>query len=105
MTYEEISAKYPIGKLLARTKCIKNKIGYWASLADKEYYTNNYTDVHFYNDGYVHYTEIGFKEYRVQGWLCTSEGFFVAQDSWDGWTILSEDDLAEIEAEGIVSEF
>lgn len=75
MTYEEISKKYPIGKLLARTKNIENKVGYWIGLADKEYYVNNYTNVYFHDNGYVRYTEISFKEYRVEGWIVTDEGF------------------------------
>lgn len=105
MTYEEISKKYPIGKLLARTKNIENKVGYWIGLADKEYYVNNYTDVYFHDNGYVRYTEISFKEYRVEGWIATEEGFFVAENTWDGWQPLEQDELDEIEAKGILYEF
>lgn len=105
MTYEEISKKYPIGKLLARTKNIENKIGYWIGLADKEYYVNNYTDVYFHDNGYVRYTEISFKEYHVEGWIVTDEGFFVAEQTWDGWQALDQDELDEIEAKGILYEF
>lgn len=105
MTYEEISKKYPIGKLLARTKNIENKVGYWIGLADKEYYVNNYTNVYFHDNGYVRYTEISFKEYRVEGWIVTDEGFFVAEQTWDGWQPLDQEDLDEIEAKGILYEF
>lgn len=105
MTYEEISKKYPIGKLLARTKNIENKIGYWIGLADKEYYVNNYTNVYFHDNGYVRYTEISYKEYRVEGWIVTDEGFFVAEQTWDGWQPLDQEDLDKIEAKGILYEF
>ena len=105
MTYEEISKKYPIGKLLARTKSVQNKTGYWASLADQEYYLNNYTNVNFNKNGFVTYTEISFKEYRVEGWIATDEGFFVAEQIWEGWQPLDQDELDEIEAKGIIYEF
>lgn len=105
MTYEEISKKYPIGKLLARTKNVENKVGYWIGLADKEYYVNNYTNVHFYDNGHVRYTETNFKEYYVEGWIVTEEGFFVAEQTWDGWQPLDQDKLDEIEAKGILYEF
>ena len=105
MTYEEISKKYPIGKLLARTKNVRNKVGYWVGSADKEYYLNNYTNVDFDNNGFVGYTETSFQEYRVEGWIVTDEGFFVAEQGWDGWQPLDQDDLDEIEAKGIIYEF
>ena len=105
MTYEEISKKYPIGKLLARVKNTYNKVGYWASQADKEYYANNYTNVSFDDNGFVGYTEVCFKEYRVEGWIVTDEGFFVAENTWDGWQPLEQDELDEIEAKGILYEF
>lgn len=105
MTYEEISKKYPIGKLLARTKSVQNKVSYWASFWDKEYYVNNYTNVRFDDNGVVCYTETSFKEYYVEGWIVTDEGFFVAEQTWDGWQPLDQDDLDEIEAKGILYEF
>ena len=105
MTYEEISTKYPIGKLLARTIDYHWETGWCATQADKEYYTANFSAVRFYDNGYVEYKIRVQKEYRVQGWLCTNEGFFVAEDGWDGWQPLDEDDLAEIEARGIAYEF
>lgn len=105
MTYEEISKKYPIGKLLARIKSVENKLDYWASFADKEYYLNNYTNVNFNDNWLVSYTEISFKEYRVEGWIVTGEGFFVAEQTCDGWQPLDQDVLDEIEAKGIIYEF
>ena len=105
MTYEEINAKYPIGKLLARELVYVDKVGYWATQADKELYIAKYRKVRFDDNGYVSFTELQTREYRVQGWICTNEGFFVAEEGWDGWVILDEDDLAEIEAKGIVYEF
>ena len=104
MTYEEIRTKYPVGKLLARTIDYTWKTGYWVGQADKEFYTKNYSFVRFYDNGNVEYKEKITKEYRVQGWIVTNEGFFVAEETWDGWQPLDEDDLAEIEAKGIVSD-
>lgn len=105
MTYEEISTKYPVGKLLARTIEYTWKTGFWASQADKEFYATNYPQVRFYDNGYVEYKERVLKNYYVQGWLCTNEGFFVAEATWDGWQPLDEDELAEIESKGIAYEF
>lgn len=105
MTYEEISKKYPIGKLLARTKKVENKVGYWAVFADKKYYLSNYTNVSFDDNGFVNYTETCFKEYRVEGWIVTDKSFFVAEQTWDGWQPLDQDELDEIEAKGIIYEF
>lgn len=105
MTYEEISAKYPIGKLLAREKVYIKRTGGWATQADQEFYLANYKQVRFYKDGYVDFTEEIIKEHRVQGWICTAAGFFVAEETWDGWQILDNDDVAEIEAKGILCDF
>ena len=104
MTYEEISTKYPIGKLLARTMDYKDGTGYWCTEEDKKFYLSRYNRVRFYDTGYVEFREIVKKEYRVQGWICTSEGFFVAENTWDGWVPLDQDDLDEIEAKGIIQE-
>lgn len=105
MTYEEISTKYPIGKLLAREKIIEKRSGFWCSIADQIFYINNYTNVTFYNNGKVEYEEVKFKDYFVQGWICTSDGFFVAENSWDGWIILDDDELKEIENKGIAQDW
>lgn len=105
MTYEEISKKYPIGKLLAREKVFTRRTGGWATQVDKEFYLTNYKDVVFHDDGTVYFTEEKIKEYCVQGWICTAAGFFVAEETWDGWQILDNDDVAEIEAKGIMYEF
>lgn len=101
MTYEEINAKYPIGKLLAREKVKCDRTGYWVNAGDKLFYLENYDYVKFYPNNYVEYSEMSFKEYRVEGWIVTDEGFFVAERTWDGWYPMDEDDLAEIEAKGI----
>ena len=105
MTYEEISEKYPIGKLLARTVELKWRTGYWTTQADKDFYNKNYEYVRFYDNGNVEFKETYLKEYHVQGWIATDEGFFVAENTWDGWQPLDEEDLAEIEARGIMYEF
>ena len=105
MTCEEIRTKYPIGKLLARELIYVDKIGYWATQADKEFYLAKYRKVSFDDNGYVSFTELQTREYRVQGWICTNEGFFVAEEGWDSWQPLDDDDLAEIEAKGIACEF
>jgi hypothetical protein len=105
MTYEEISTNYPIGKLLAKERICTNRTGYGCSFEDKEFYTIHYKNVRFHNDGVVEFVEETIKEYRVEGWLCTEEGFFVAENGWDGWQPLDEDDLAEIEKKGIICEF
>ncbi len=105
MTYEEISKKYPIGKLLARTVDYKWETGYCASIQDRKYFTDNFSLVKFYDNGYVEYRIKIQKEYRVEGWIATDEGFFVAEQTWDGWQPLDQDDLDEIEAKGIIYEF
>lgn len=105
MTYEEISKKYPIGKLLARTVDYKWETGYCASTQDRKYFTDNFSIVRFYDNGYVEYKVKFQKEYRVEGWIATDEGFFVAEQTWDGWQPLDQDDLDEIEAKGIIYEF
>ena len=105
MTYEEISANYPIGKLLAKERICNNHIGYWLNSEDKKFYTTYYKDVKFHNNGVVEFVEEIIKEYRVEGWLCTEEGFFVAENGWDGWQPLDEYDLTEIEKKGIICEF
>ena len=106
MTYEEISIKYPIGKLLAREKVSTQRVGHWCGQADKDFYLNNYKNVKFeeyscLDGGHVTYVEEKIIEYRVEGWLATEEGFFVATNDWDGWSPLDSEELAEIEAKGI----
>lgn len=105
MTYEEISIKYPIGKLLAREKIIEKHSGFWYGIADQKFYIDNYTNVTFYNNGRVEYEEVKIKNYFVCGWVCTSDGFFVAEDTWDGWVILDDSELKEIENKGIVQDW
>ena len=104
MTYEEISTKYPIGKLLAKTLEYRWETGYCANQQDRQYFTKNFEVVRFYDNGYVEYRITIKKEYRVEGWIVTNEGYFVAENTWDGWCPLDEDDLAEIEAKGIVGD-
>lgn len=105
MTYEEISTKYPIGKLLARTVDYKWETGYCANIQDKKYFIDNFSLVRFHDNGRVEYRIKIQKEYRVEGWIVTNEGFFVAEQTWDGWQPLYDDDLKEIEAKGILYEF
>jgi hypothetical protein len=105
MTYEEISTKYPIGKLLYRKINKIQRAAFWYNEQDKKIYLAKYPDALFLANGVIMYTDTLIDEKRVEGWLCTKEGWFVAEDGWDGWTILDEDDLAEIEAKGIAYEF
>jgi hypothetical protein len=105
MTYEEISTKYPIGKLLARTIDYKWETGWCARQEDREYFIKNFSAARFYDNGYVEYKIRVQKEYKVQGWVVTDEGFFVAEDTWDGWQPLDEDDLKFYEKIGIDYEF
>ena len=104
MTYEEINTKYPIGKLLAREKISTKRTSGWATQADKQFFIQNYKQVVFHDDGYVDFVEEKIKEYRVEGWLCTAAGFFVAENTWDGWCPLDNDDIREIEAKGILDD-
>jgi hypothetical protein len=103
MTYEEISTKYPIGKLLYRTIEKEKRTAFWANAKDRQLYRLKYPDAEFADNGTVRYTETIVYEKRVEGYVCTKEGFFVAEDTWDGWQTLDDDDLAEYEAMGIVS--
>lgn len=108
MTYEEISTKYPIGKLLAREIIHKTEKTYVANEMDKSYFLAKFKNVSFTSDGmyeYACYTVTEIKKYYVQGWIATNEGFFVAENTWDGWVELDDDDLAEIEKKGIACEF
>jgi hypothetical protein len=103
MTYEEIKEKYPIGKLLYRTVTKEKRMAYWASAHDRKVYRTKYPDAEFADNGTVTYTETLIYEKRVEGWLYDGEDFFIAENTWDGWIPLDEDDLAEYEARGIVS--
>ena len=105
MTYEEISTKYPIGKLLCREITKEKRSAFWANETDKELYLKKYPDAQFTNNGGVIYTATFVNEKRVEGWIVTNEGFFVAEDSWDGWQPLDEDDLEFYEKIGINYEF
>ena len=104
MTYEEISTKYPIGKLLARTITQFTEKGFVATEGDKAYYLAHFKNVTF-SGNYAYYTISKIEEYHVQGWIVTDKGFFVAENTWDGWVELDDEDLAEIEKKGIVCEF
>ena len=103
MTYEEIKEKYPIGKLLYRTITKEKRMACWASAYDRKVYRAKYPDAEFADNGTVTYTETIIYEKHVDGYLCTNEGFFVAEDTWDGWVPLDDDDLAEFEAKGIAT--
>ena len=105
MTYEEISTKYPIGKLLYREIAKEKRSAFWANETDKELYLKKYPDAQFTDNGGVIYTTTFVNEKRVEGWIVTNEGFFVAEDSWDGWVPLDEDDLESYEKIGIDYEF
>ena len=104
MTYEEISTKYPIGKLLARTITQYTEKGFVATEGDRAYYLSHFKNVTF-SDNYAYYTISKVKEYHVEGWICDCNGFHVAENTWDGWVELDDEDLAEIEAKGIAYEF
>ena len=103
MTYEEISNKYPIGKLLCRTIEKERRVDFWATEKDMQVYRAKYPDAEFGVNGTVIYTETTIFEKKVEGWLVTEDGFFVAENTWDGWYPLDEDELAEYEAMGIAS--
>ena len=103
MTYEEIVKEYPIGKLLYRTIEKEKRVAFWASAKDRELYRLKYPDAEFADNGTVTYTETFVYEKRVEGYICTEKGFFVAENTWDGWQPLDDDDLAEYKARGIVS--
>lgn len=103
MTYEEISTKYPIGKLLCRTIEKERRVDFWATETDMRVYRAKYPDAEFGVNGTVIYTETKIFEKRVEGWLVTEDGFFVAEDTWDGWQPLDEDELTGYEARGIAS--
>ena len=105
MTFEEICVKYPVGKLLAREKVVTKHSGFWTTQADKDFYVNNYKQVKFFSNGNVEFVEEKIKEYHVQGWLYDGTDFFVAENGWDGWCPLDDDDLKEIESKGILYEF
>ena len=64
MTYEEISTKYPIGKLLARELVYVDKVGYWATQADKELYLAKYRKVSFDDNGYVRISRSRMDSYK-----------------------------------------
>ena len=105
MTYKEISTKYPIGKLLCRKVNKIRRGAFWYTEQDKRIYLAKDPEAQFTTNNGVIYPDTSISEKRVKGWLRTDEGWFVAEDGWDGWTALDEDDLAEIEAEGIAYEF
>lgn len=105
MTYEEISAKYPIGKLLYRKITKVKRADFWSSEQDKKIYLSKYPDAEFTQNGGVIYTESTVKEKYVQGWLYNGEEWFVAEMTWDGWTEIDQEELDEYKKIGIAYEF
>jgi hypothetical protein len=105
MTYEEISTKYPIGKLLYRRIAKVKRAGFWNSEQDKEIYLSKHPDAEFTWNGGVIYTESVVQEKYVQGWLYDGEKWSVAELSWDGWTEIDQEELDEYEKIGIAYEF
>ena len=103
MTFEEISTKYPVGKLLYRKIEKERRCGFWASEHDKQIFRAKDPDAEFAWNGTVIYHETITSEKRVEGWLFDGEKWFVVEDTWDGWVTLDEEDLAEYEEIGIAA--
>lgn len=85
MTYEEISKKYPIGKVLTTTKVpIHEKLA-WYSERDLEVYRREYERVVVNSDNTC--SCYGTRVYvdRVDGWLFDGEEWSVVERTWDGW--------------------
>ena len=104
MTFEEISTKYPVGKLLYRKVEKERRCGFWASEHDKQIFRAKDPNAEFAWNGTVIYYETVTSEKRVEGWLFDGKEWSVVEDTWDGWVALDEDDLAEYEKIGIAAE-
>lgn len=103
MTFEEISTKHPVGKLLYRKVEKERRCGFWASEHDKQIFRAKDPNAEFAWNGTVIYYEIITSEKRVEGWLFNGKEWSVVEDTWDGWVPLDEDDLAEYEKIGIAA--
>ena len=103
MTFEEISTKYPVGKLLYRKVEKERRCAFWASEHDKQIFRAKDPNAEFLWNGVVTYHETITSEKRVEGWLFDGKEWSVVEDTWDGWVALDEDDLAEYEKIGIAA--
>ena len=104
MTFEEISTKYPVGKLLYRKVEKERRCGFWASEHDKQIFRAKDPDAEFAWNGTVIYHETVVSEKRVEGWLFDGTEWNVVEDSWDGWVPLDQEDLDSYEKIGIATE-
>ena len=104
MTFEEISTKYPVGKLLYRKINKIRRLAFWYSEQDKRIYQAKYPDAEFAANGSVVYTDTSVSEKRVEGWLFDGTEWHVVEDSWDGWVPLDQEDLDNYEKIGIAAE-
>ena len=100
MTFEEISTKYPVGKLLYKKIEKERRCGFWASEHDKQIFRTKDPEAEFAWNGTVIYHETFIYEKRVEGWLFDGEEWSVVENTWDGWVTLDEEDLAEYEKIG-----
>lgn len=105
MTYEEISTKYPIGKPLYRKVNKIKRLGFWKNEQDRNIYLAKDPEAQFTANGGVVYTDVSISEKYVKGWLCTDEGWFVAEDGWDGWMPVDQEELDRWEAIGIENKY
>ena len=105
MTYEEISTKYPIGKLLYRKIDNIKRRDFWASEQDVKIFLAKDIDAQFTWNGEVIYTEKEVKTKHVEGWMFDGAEWYVAENGWDGWTPLDQEELDEYEKIGIAYEF
>ena len=101
MTYEEISTKYPVGKLLYRTVEEKIRKGHWITEQDKTFFRSKYQDCLFSTNGEVYYTETIIQVKSVEGRIFDGYEWSVTEDGWDGWTTIDKDELERYEKLGV----
>ena len=105
MTYEEISTKYPVGKTLyVKIEKIK-KTAFWANEHDKRVFLAKDPYAEFTPSGGVFYTENRVEAKYVEGWLFDGTDWHVAENGWDGWEPIDEEDLEDYAEIGIAYEF
>lgn len=85
MTYEKISKKYPIGKVLATTTEPIHDELVWYNERDLEVYRRKYDKVVVNSDNTCSCYGTHVYIDRVEGWLYDGEEWTVVENTWDGW--------------------
>lgn len=92
MTFEEIQ-KYPVGSIIELGEKLIKIEGAWYTDKDMEIITKQqkwFSITFNTNNTYEGYVWVK-QEYQIEGWLCDENGWWIVEDSWDGWQIADFD--------------